>query len=122
MEYSDLVKEKANDLVLNFAEYLSDISSPNSKDSNSKDMGVIAFDVSELSEDEKSQVLFLAEEILKFSYTFRFKGESTDSVYYDRNAWGIPISLVKSAVISGFLLASFLVLTCMYLLVKWLQF
>lgn len=125
MEYSDLVKNKANDLVISFSNHLSDVSSPSLsdiKDRNVRDMGVLAFNLSDLSVDEKSQVLFLSEEILKFSYTFRFKGESTDNIYYERNTWGIPISLVKSAVISGFLLVSFLVLTGGYLLFKWLQF
>lgn len=125
MEYSDLVKKRANDFVLKFSNHLSSVSSPNSvgvNDKDVKDMGVLSFNLSDLSEDEKSQVLFLAEEILRFSYTFRFKGESTDNIYYERNSWGIPISLVKSAVISGFLLVSFLVLTGGYLLFKWLQF
>ena len=125
MEYSDLVKEKANDLVISFSNHLSDVSSPspsNVKDRNVRDVGVLNFNLSDLSDDEKSQVLFLAEEILKFSYTFRFKGGNTDNIYYERNSWGIPISLVKSAVISGFLLVSFLLLTGGYLLFKWLQF
>lgn len=125
MEYSDLVKKRANDFVLKFSNHLSSVSSSNSvgvNDKDVKDTGVLAFDLSDLSEEERSQVLFLAEEVLRFSYTFRFKGGNTDNIYYERNSWGIPISLVKSAVISGFLLVSFLVLTGGYLLFKWLQF
>jgi len=125
MEYSDLVKRIASDLVLRFSRHLADVSLFSSKgdgSANTKDKGTFAFDLSELSGKEKSHVLFLAEETLKFSYTFKIKGKDAKIVSYERNIGGIPLTLFNSAVIAGCLLAGFLVLTCLYLLLRWFVF
>ena len=77
MEYSDLVKRTASDLVLKFSNHLSDVSIGDLKGvkgRDSKDYGTLAFDLSSLN-GKKSHVLSLAEETLKFSYTFKIKGK-----------------------------------------------
>ena len=125
MEYSDLVKEKADDLVLRFSRHRADVSlfiSKGTRHSNTTDKGTFAFDLSELSEKEKSHVLSLAEETLKFSYTFKIKGDGAKVISYERNIWGIPISVAKSTIIASVLFVGFLVLTCLYLLLRWFVF
>ena len=125
MEYSDLVKEKADNLVLRFSRHRADVSLfilKGTSQSNMTDKGAFAFDLSELSEKEKSHVLSLAEETLKFSYTFKLKGKEAKVVAYERNTWGIPISLAKSTITASVLFVGFLVLTCLYLLINWFVF
>ena len=125
MEYSRIVKETASDLILKFSRHLADVSlfsSSDRKSANTKDYGTFTFDLSSLGEREKSHVLSLAEETLKFSYTFKIKGKDAKIVSYERNIGGIPLALFNSAVIAGCLLAGFLVLTCLYLLLSWFVF
>lgn len=125
MEYSDLVKRTASDLVLKFSNHLAGISVNEIKGTEleeSKDKGTFAFDLSSLNEKEKSHVLSLAEETLKFSYTFKIKGKDAKIISYERNIGGIPLTLFNSALIAGCLLAGFLVLTCLYLLLRWFVF
>ena len=125
MEYSDLVKRTANDLVLKFSNHLAGISSLKDVGTGreeGKDKGTFAFDLSSLSEKEQSHVLSLAEETLKFSYTFKIKGKDAKVISFERNTWGIPVSLVKSTIIASVLLVGFLVLTCLYLLLRWFVF
>ena len=125
MEHSDLVKRTASDLVLKFSNYLAGVSISDLRGAESeegKDKGSFAFDLLGLSEKERSHVLSLAEETLKFSYTFKIKGKDAKIISYERNIGGIPITLFNSAVIAGCLLAGFLVLTCLYLLLSWFVF
>ena len=125
MEYSDLVKRIANDLVLKFSRHLSDVelfSSEGDGSANTKDNGTFAFDLSSLNVKEQSYVLSFAEETLKFSYTFKIKGKDAKVISYERNIGGIPLTLFNSALIAGCLLAGFLVLTCLYLLLRWFVF
>lgn len=125
MEYSDLVKEKADNLVLRFSRHRADVSLfilKGTSQSNMTDKGAFAFDLSELSEKEKSHVLSLAEETLKFSYTFKIKGDGAKVISYERNVLGIPVSLAKSTIISSVLFVGFLVLTFLYLLFIWFVF
>lgn len=122
MQYSDLVKSTASDLVLKLSNHLSDVSTTSSKvtkTSNNKDKGAFAFDLSELSEKDKFHVLSLAEETLKFSYTFKYKGKDAKIIYYERNLWGIPLSFVKLVLVLGLFLAVLLLLTLLYFLVQW---
>jgi hypothetical protein len=125
MEYSDLVKEKADDLLLRFSRHRADVSLltlKGTRHSNMTDKGTFAFDLSELSEKEKSHVLSLAEETLKFSYTFKIKGDGAKVISYERNVLGIPVSLAKSTIIASVLFVGFLVLTFLYLLFNWFVF
>lgn len=125
MEYSRIVKETASDLILKFSRHLADVSlfsSSDRKSANTKDYGTFTFDLSSLGEREKSHVLSLAEETLKFSYTFKIKGKDAKVISFERNTWGIPVSLVKSTIIASVLLVGFLVLTCLYLLLRWFVF
>ena len=121
MQYSDLVKSTASDLVLKFSNHLSDVSLgglKGLKGRDTKDYGTLAFNLSSLNEKEKSHVLYLAEETLKFSHTFKIKGKDAKVISYERNIWGIPLSLAKSTIIASVLFVGFLVLTCLYLLIK----
>lgn len=122
MEYSDLVKRTASDLVLKFSNHLSDVSMGDLKGvkgRDSKDYGTLAFDLSSLNGKEKSHVLSLAEETLKFSYTFKIKGKDAKVISYECNTWGIPLSLFNYTVTVSFIFVGFLVLICLYLLIKW---
>ena len=122
MQYSDLVKEKANDLVLKFSKHLAEVSlfSPKgTKLQNSKEKGTFAFDLSSLSDKDVFHILSLAEETLKFSYTFKLKGKNTKVISYERNLWGIPLSFVKLVLVLGLFLEVLLLLTFLYFLVKW---
>ena len=125
MEYSELVRRTASDLVLKFSRHLADVSLFSSEvdgSANTKDKGTFAFDLSSLNGKEKFHVLSLAEETLKFSYTFKIKGKDAKVISYERNIGGIPLTLFNSALIAGCLLAGFLVLTCLYLLLRWFVF
>lgn len=122
MQYSDLVKSTASDLVLKLSNHLSDVSpysSKGAKTSNKRDKGAFAFDLSGLSEKDKFHVLSLAEETLKFSYTFKYKGKDAKIVYYERSLWGIPLFFVKLVLVLGLFLAVLLLLTFLYFLVQW---
>ena len=125
MEYSSIVRKTASDLVLKFSRHLADVSISGELGTGreeGKDKGTFAFDLSSLSKKEQSHVLSLAEEILKFSYTFKIKGKDAKVVSYEKNIGGIPLTLFNSAFIAGCLLAGFLVLTCLYLLLRWFLF
>ena len=125
MGYSELVRRTASDLVLKFSRHLADVSSLDDVGTGreeSKDKGTFTFDLSSLTEIEQSHVLSLAEETLKFSYNFKLKGKDAKVVAYERNSWGIPISLAKSTIIASVLFVGFLVLTCLYLLLRWFVF
>lgn len=122
MQFSDLVKSTASDLVLKLSNHLSDVSpysSKGAKTSNKRDKGAFAFDLSGLSEKDKFHVLSLAEETLKFSYTFKYKGKDAKIIYYERNLWGIPLSFVKLVLVLGLVIAVLLLLTLLYFLVQW---
>ena len=112
-------------MVLKFSRNLAGLSSLDDVGDSreeGKDKGTFAFDLSSLSEKEQSHVLSLAEETLKFSYTFKLKGKDAKVVAYERNTWGIPLSLAKSTIIASVLFVGFLVLTCLYLLLRWFVF
>ena len=125
MEYSELVRKTASDLVLKFSRHLAGLSISGDLGTGSeegKNKGTFAVDLASLSEKEQSHVLSLAEETLKFSYTFKLKGKDSKVVAYERNTWGIPLSLAKSTIIASVLLVGFLVLTCLYFLLRWFVF
>ena len=100
MEYSDLVKEKADALVLRFSRHLADVSlftSEGTDYANTKDEGAFAFDLSELSEKERRQVLSLSEETLKFNYLFKFGKSKTNKVHYIKTISGFHPKVLKTA-------------------------
>lgn len=100
MEYSDLVKKKANDLVLRFSRHLADVSlfcSDGGNYENTKDSGTFTFNLSDLSEKEKSHVLSLSEETLKFKYLFKVRGSEPNKVDYIKTIGGFNPKVLKTA-------------------------
>lgn len=86
MEYSDLVREKADNLILSFLRHLSDCSLSELKayytDKSISESGEFLFDLSDLSRKEQRQVLSLASETLKFNYLFKISKSGNDKVHY----------------------------------------
>ena len=71
MEYSSLVRERADNLILSFLRHLSDCSLSELKayytDKSVSEEGEFLFDLSDLSRKERRQVVSLASETLKFN-------------------------------------------------------
>lgn len=88
MEYSSLVKERADNLILSFLRHLSDCSLSELKayytDKSVSEEGEFLFDLSDLSRKERRQVLSLASETLKFNYLFKVSKSDTDKVRYSK--------------------------------------
>lgn len=86
MEYSDLVRKKADNLILSFLRNLSDCSLSELKayytDKSVSEEGEFLFDLSDLSRKERRQVLSLASETLKFNYLFKVSKSDTNKVRY----------------------------------------
>lgn len=101
MEYSDLVKEKADNLILSFLRHLSDCSLSKLKayytDKSVSEEGEFLFNLSELSEKERRQVLSLASETLKFNYLFKVSKSDTDKVRYIKTIDGFHPKVLKTA-------------------------
>lgn len=88
MEYSDLVKEKADSFILSFSRHLADSSIAELKGYDSKDVssdeGDFLFDFSNLSKKERRQVLSLVSETLNFAYILKIKDSEPNKVRYIR--------------------------------------
>ena len=84
MRYSDLVRKKADNLILSFLRYLSDCSLSELKayytDKSVSEEGEFLFDLSDLSRKERRQVLSLASKTLKFNYLFKVSKSDTVKV------------------------------------------
>lgn len=121
MEYNDLVKEKADALVLRFSRHLTDVSlftSEGTDYANTKDEGAFAFDLSELSEKERRQVLSLSEETLKFNYLFKVSKSDTDKVRYIKTIDGFHPKVLKTALFLTELCTWVVIATSFILLLK----
>lgn len=101
MEYSSLVKEKADNLILSFLRHLSDCSLSELKayytDKSISESGEFLFDLSDLSRKEQRQVLSLASETLKFNYLFKVSKSDTDKVRYIKTIDGFHPKVLKTA-------------------------
>lgn len=101
MEYSSLVKEKADSLILSFLRHLSDCSLSELKayytDKSISESGEFLFDLSDLSRKEQRQVLSLASETLKFNYLFKVSKSDTDKVRYIKTIDGFHPKVLKTA-------------------------
>lgn len=88
MEYSDLVRMKADNLILSFLKHLSDCSLSELKayytDKSVSEKGEFLFDLSDLSRKERRQVLSLASETIKSNYLFKVSKSDTDKVHYTK--------------------------------------
>lgn len=94
MDYSDLVKERADNLILNFLRYLSDCSLSELKayytDKSVSEEGEFLFDLSDLARKERRQVLSLASKTLKSNYLFKVKESEPNKVHYIKTFNGSP--------------------------------
>lgn len=86
MDYSRVVKERADNLILSFLRHLSDCSLSELKayytDKSVSEEGDFLFDLSDLSRKEQRQVLSLASETLKFNYLFKVGRSGANKVRY----------------------------------------
>lgn len=121
MRYSDLVilKITANDLLLDFSRYIGS-TTPQlcsvKEHQKLKNKGSFSFDTSSLSEESRKHVLSFAEESLYNSYVFKIKHKDYGTVYYERAINGITVSVLKFAVVLGFLLLAVILFTLGYFL------
>lgn len=101
MEYSDLVRKKADNLILSFLRHLSDCSLSELKayytDKSVSEEGEFLFDLSDLSKKERRQVLSLASETLKFNYLFQVNQSGTNKVRYIKTISGFHPKVLKTA-------------------------
>ena len=101
MEYSSLVKERADNLILSFLRHLSDCSLSELKayytDKSVSEEGEFLFDLSDLSRKEQRQVLSLASETLKFNYLFKVSKSGTDKVRYIKTISGSHHKVLNTA-------------------------
>lgn len=101
MEYSVLVKKKADNLILSFLRHLSDCSLSELKayytNKSISEGGEFLFDLSDLSRKERRQVLSLASETLKFNYLFKLSKTDTDKVRYIKTIDGFHPKVLKTA-------------------------
>lgn len=101
MEYSSLVRKKADNLTLSFLRHLSDCSLSELKayytGKSVYEEGELLFDLSDLSRKERRQVLFLASETLKFNYLFKLSKSGTDKVRYINTISGFHPKVPKTA-------------------------
>ena len=122
MEYSDLVKEKADNLILSFLRHLSDCSLSELKayytDKSVSEGGEFPFDLSDLSRKEQRQVLSLAEETLKFNYLFKFCKSDTNQVRYIKTIDGFHPKVLKTALFLTELCAWVVIATGFIILLK----
>lgn len=122
MEYSDLVRKKADNLVLSFLRHLSDCSLSELKayytDKSVSEGGEFLFDLSDLSRKERRQVLSLAEETLKFNYLFKVSKSDTDKVRYIKTIDGFHPKVLKTALFLTELCAWVVIATGFILLFK----
>lgn len=106
MEYSDLVRKRADNLILSFLRHLSDCSLSELKayhtDKSVSEEGEFLFDLSDLSRKARRQVLSLASETLKSNYLFKVSKSDTDKVRYIKTISGFhPRVTNTSALLFG---------------------
>lgn len=122
MEYSDLVRKKADNLVLSFLRHLSDCSLSELKayytDKSVSEEGEFLFDLSDLSRKEQRQILSLAEETLKFNYLFRVSKPGTNKVRYVKTIDGFHPKVLRTALFLTELCAWVVIATGFILLFK----
>lgn len=122
MEYSSLVKEKADNLILSFLRHLSDCSLSELKayytDKSISESGEFLFDLSDLSRKEQRQVLSLASETIKFNYLFKVSKSDTDKVRYIKTIDGFHPKVFKTALFLTELCAWVVIATGFILLFK----
>lgn len=122
MEYSDLVKEKADSFILSFLRHLSDCSLSELKayytDKSVSEEGEFLFDLSDLSRKERRQVLSLASETLKFNYLFKISKSDTNKVRYIKTIDGFHPKVLKTALFLTELCAWVVIATGFILLFK----
>lgn len=101
MEYSDLVRKKADNLILSLLRHLSDCSLSELKayytDKSVSEEGEFLFDLSDLSRKERRQVVSLASETLKFNYLFKVSKSGTNKVRYIKTISGFHPKVPKTA-------------------------
>lgn len=101
MEYSDLVRKRADNLILSFLRHLSDCSLSELKayytDKSVSEGVEFLFDLSDLSRKERRQVLSLAEETLKFNYLFKISKSDTEKVRYIKTIDGFHPKVLITA-------------------------
>ena len=122
MEYSSLVKEKADNLILSFLRHLSDCSLSELKayytDKSVSEEGKFLFDLSDLSRKERCQVVYLDSETLKFNYLFKVSKSDTDKVRYIKTIDGFHPKVLKTALFLTELCAWVVIATSFILLFK----
>ena len=122
MEYSDLVRKKANNLILSFLKHLSDCSLSELKayytGKSVSEEGDFLFDLSDLSRKEQRQVLSLASETLKFNYLFKLSKSGSDKVRYIKTIDGFNPKVLKTALFLTELCAWVVIATGFILLFK----
>lgn len=101
MDYSDLVRKKAENLILSFLRHLSDCSLSELKayytDKSVSEEGDFLFDLSDLSRKEQRQVLSLASETLKFNYLFKVGKSDSNKVRYIKTISGFHPKVLITA-------------------------
>lgn len=124
MEYSSLVKEKADNLILSFSRHLADSSIAELKGYDSKDVssdeGDFLFDFSNLSKKERRQVLSLVSETLNFAYEFKIKGSEPNKVRYIRSDDSFLSMIFYFAIIWSFSCVVFPIIALVIVFFKWL--
>lgn len=101
MEYSSLVKERSDNLILSFLRHLSDCSLSELKayytNKSVSEEGEFLFDLSELSKKERRQVLSLASETLKLNYLFKVSKSGTGKVRYIKTISGFHLRVSNTS-------------------------
>ena len=124
MEYSDLVKEKADSFILSFSRHLADSSIAELKGYDSKDVssdeGDFLFDFSNLSKKERRQVLSLVSETLNFAYMFKIKSSEPNKVRYNRADASFLSMVFYFAIILSFSCIVFPIIALVIVFFKWL--
>lgn len=124
MEYSDLVKEKADSFILSFSRHLADSSIAELKGYDSRDVssdeGDFIFDFSNLSKKERRQVLSLVSETLNFAYTFKIKGSEPNKVRYTHTIEGFLPIVFYLAILWSFSCVVFPIIALIIVFFKWL--
>lgn len=122
MEYSDLVRKVADNLILSFLRHLSDCSLSELEayytDKSVSDEGEFLFDLSDLSRKERRQVLSLASETLKFNYLFKISKSDTNKVRYIKTISGFHPKVLKTALFLTELCAWVVIATGFIILLK----
>lgn len=124
MEYSDLVKEKADSFILSFSRHLADSSIAELKGYDSKnvssDEGDFLFDFSNLSKKERRQVLSLVSETLNFAYMFKIKSSEPNKVRYNRADASFLSMVFYFAIMLSFSCIVFPIIVLVIVFFKWL--